>query len=358
MAVSLVADIHLGNLHLSRKIGGRLVAGLNDRAREIAEALCEARRRVDPDKPLIIAGDLFDVADPTPELMKAAMDAVGAGGVDGENTFFLVGNHDQTSDVPGHNALGPLSHVGYVIEGPWLYDCQDGEQVIFLPFRNIPGRDLVREGLERLKHLLDPQAPKLLVVHLGIEDESTPPWMRGHNDSILLHELLELMHRYRIEACAAGNWHQYRSWEAQRDGDTYRVAQIGALCPTGWDNPGLEGYGSLIHWTPGQPFEREEIPGPRFIADEPVEEREGFHYYRKRVVRSLEEARDVVEENDVEVEFDKLVARKAHVKAAAAVRHATGLAASIDAYCAEKFGNGAQAVADLAKLFVSKVTCT
>jgi hypothetical protein len=51
-----------------------------------------------------------------------------------------------------------------------------------------------------------------------------------------------------------------------RLGDRLMV-QVGALCPTGWDNPGLEGYGSVVvldHET--GVVERHEVAGPRFLS--------------------------------------------------------------------------------------------
>ena len=120
----------------------------------------------------------------------------------------------------------------------------------------------------------------------------------------------------------AGNWHKTHTWtvgevveipavgpailpnlpptkdtelEGLRQKTPCRLSavQCGALVPTGWDNPGLEGYGSLWFWdisekrslSPHTPLQnhdwqgqvrsdsdlscwrREEIPGPRFIKD-------------------------------------------------------------------------------------------
>lgn len=43
------------------------------------------------------------------------------------------------------------------------------------------------------------------------------------------------------------------------------VMQIGALCPSGFDNPGLHGYGTVAFWD-GERLSWEELPGPRFCT--------------------------------------------------------------------------------------------
>lgn len=43
------------------------------------------------------------------------------------------------------------------------------------------------------------------------------------------------------------------------------VMQIGALIATGWDNPGLYGYGTVAFWN-GERLSWEELPGPRFCT--------------------------------------------------------------------------------------------
>jgi len=58
----------------------------------------------------------------------------------------------------------------------------------------------------------------------------------------------------------AGDWHEHRKWQV----NDCTVVQVGALCPTGWNNPGHTGYGSLICITDGV-YSRIEIKGPRFI---------------------------------------------------------------------------------------------
>lgn len=43
------------------------------------------------------------------------------------------------------------------------------------------------------------------------------------------------------------------------------IMQIGALIATGWDNPGLYGYGTVAFWN-GERLSWEELPGPRFCT--------------------------------------------------------------------------------------------
>ena len=43
--------------------------------------------------------------------------------------------------------------------------------------------------------------------------------------------------------------------------------QVGALAPTGFDDPGPVGYGGLVTWDPDtQALETYQLPGPRFLA--------------------------------------------------------------------------------------------
>jgi hypothetical protein len=96
-----------------------------------------------------------------------------------------------------------------------------------------------------------------------------------------------------IKAICLGDWHQRRLWmDGKRRGDApsspvrigadaeHVILQGGALCPTGFDNPGLRGYGTLAFWDQdAHQLSWQEIPGPRFC-----------------VARSDEEEQAVVEE--------------------------------------------------------------
>jgi hypothetical protein len=120
--------------------------------------------------------------------------------------------------------------------------------------------------------------PTVLATHVGLIDDETPPWLRNAHDAIEVERVQELMGEHNIAFTVAGNWHQHRAWSFT---PAHPVVQIGALCPTGFDNPGFDGYGSVIIWDDGRDrggemgWQRIEVPGPRFVivqGDDAVEQ--------------------------------------------------------------------------------------
>jgi len=68
------------------------------------------------------------------------------------------------------------------------------------------------------------------------------------------------MKKREISRAFCGHWHNHRLW------DESRIVQIGALCPTGWNNPGLSDYGRvLIYDDDADAVTYVTVPGPRFI---------------------------------------------------------------------------------------------
>jgi DNA repair exonuclease SbcCD nuclease subunit len=249
--IGIIADVHLAN---HRQMGGQTVAGLNLRARETAGVLQTTARLAQEAgcTDLIVAGDLFDTARPAPQLITAALDALR-----GPRLTALVGNHDQVSSTPGDHALGPFGYAvdWEVVDRPLVFG-----RLAMVPFE----RSTDQPALDRLASVLasghlDPGA--LLVIHAGIDDGTTPPWLRGSPGSVELGALVDLCTRHGITAVCAGDWHVQRRWDVRG----VQVAQVGALVPTGWDNPGLDGYGGLVTWD-GKTLRTYQIPGPRFLA--------------------------------------------------------------------------------------------
>jgi hypothetical protein len=74
----------------------------------------------------------------------------------------------------------------------------------------------------------------------------------------------------QCEAVFAGNWHSPVRWDIRG----IQIRQIGALVPTGFDNPsdfspqGVRKYGAVVIWEPGRGICSDEgcIPGPRFVT--------------------------------------------------------------------------------------------
>lgn len=254
-AVCFVGDCHVGN---HRALGGPLVAGLNTRCREVVAVL---RRSVERAQELdasafVVLGDLFDTDRPSPQIVAAVQDALTLGGEADIPVWLLLGNHDMTSATPGDHALAPLDGYGLikVVECPKVITT-GGVALVMVPFEVGPASTwLPLEAEREAKHVgLD---KRVLCTHVGIIDGSTPPWLRNAADAVTVDLLNELRASAGLTHAIAGNWHSRKLWG--------NVMQVGALVPTGWDNPGLEGYGTLAILD-GDTWRWEELPGPRFI---------------------------------------------------------------------------------------------
>jgi hypothetical protein len=136
--------------------------------------------------------------------------------------------------------------------------------------------------------------PRVLAIHLGVSDGSTAPWLLGAHDSIDVDALSSICDEHDIKYVFAGNWHDRRHWAKAAF-----IQQIGALCPTGWDNPGLDLYGGVAIWdsAPTSHPQVHTIPGPRFVQAWVNEEYKGTDAY-KRGMRVLVDAEKAAEQGD------------------------------------------------------------
>lgn len=254
--IGMIADLHVGN-HRKWGVPSRgLVAPINTRARETLSVLMEARAQAEVAgvQHLLVLGDVFDVSDPPPQLVAEVQAALESSKL---HVHLMIGNHDQVSDQRGDHAL--VSMHGWrnlsVIERPEVLYL-DGWQVHAIPYR--PGRAddyLPGEMADLLASAdgLKPGAERLLTLHLGMRDAETEPWLRASHDSFEAAKIPRETYR----ATFAGNWHQ-------RKVAAPGVLQVGALVPTGFDNPGFTGYGSLVTAS-DDGVAVAEIAGPRFI---------------------------------------------------------------------------------------------
>jgi hypothetical protein len=253
---------------------------VNTRARFALDALSVAAVRAQQwNCPLVILGDLFDRTSTDPRLIASTMAAIAPA----PEVFVLLGNHDAVSAEPGDNALAPLRFVGgvgVVDEARVVRLQKPGAhlELLMVPWRPGAAKDWLPEAVYQLHdharkmrtHSME--APtRLLCLHLGIEDDRTPVFLRGAEDSIPASVVGDLMAKYGIRATFAGNWHDQRRWEFLSGGEVQEVLQVGTLCPTGWNNPGLDGYGGLGWWD-GEAVGCDTIGGPRFLDARSVEE--------------------------------------------------------------------------------------
>jgi hypothetical protein len=271
-----VADCHLGN---HKRFGGQVVAGINARGQLALDAFKRAVEAAQDAhvRALIVLGDLFDTSHPEPQLIAAVQEIV-----KDIQLVVLMGNHDQVSSEPGDHALGPLTPVATVIEKPQILQLDEVE-LWAVPFR--PGRatDWLPQVMAELQGSTSkgrqPRSVRVLALHLGLLDDSTAPWLLESHDAVPAKLVGELCDQYDIDTVLAGNWHDRKQWTLGPERGS--ILQVGTLCPTGWDNPGTEGFGGLaildvdfskggIHEDLG--LEVKEIPGPRFIKVEKPDE--------------------------------------------------------------------------------------
>jgi hypothetical protein len=167
-------------------------------------------------------------------------------------TDFMVGNHDQVSMADMDHALAPFPFMGVrVIEDAGTHD--DGD-LAYVPFQPGKAEDWLPEEVAQCK------GASLLILHLGVYDEITPPYLRDCADAIEIGWLHKLCDEHDIGDVIAGNWHQGRKWE----NDTRTVIIPGALCPVGFSDLGRRNIGRVIIWDDGD-IEEHTVPGPRFI---------------------------------------------------------------------------------------------
>jgi hypothetical protein len=286
MKIAFLADVHVGN---HKRFGGEVRSGINARANLCLNVLSSAVVRAgEVADYLFICGDLFDGVRPEPQIIAAVADVLHEGGIP---IYLLRGNHEMVSTDAGDHSLGPLEvvpDVEGVIEEPTRIRLESvpddrGKEVVevfavpFLPGSHatkLPGilKSLAVQGGQQGE---SPPAstPRLLALHSGISDDKTDLWLKNTPDSIPAGTLADLMHEHGVGLAFAGHWHKHRSWEfAMVPGGVEsckRIIQLGALCPTGWRDPGVEGYGTLAIWDSRKDADKATllaVPGPRFLV--------------------------------------------------------------------------------------------
>lgn len=280
MRLAICADLHVGNHKIC---GGPFELTMNDRCRGILDVVKSAvwSAGVEHCDQLKVLGDLFDTECPTPQMISATADAFA--GIDIEA---LVGNHDQVSGRPGDHALGWARRMRgmSVVETPQIQfeDGGNSQNAIFMvPFQAGDPTEWLPREVVQLAECCAPDAiykTRTLCIHLGLRDAEARknPWAAKAIDAVDIEWLAELCSRHGITHVFAGNWHHAGDWTI----DGVRMVQCGALVPTGWDNPGLEGYGGLVFFdTRTGEITRHEVPGPRFVEITCADE---LHQLRKR----------------------------------------------------------------------------
>lgn len=284
MKIAFCADVHVGN---HRRFGGPVESSINRRGRQVLAVFRAAQQRAVKvgASVFVVLGDLFDTDRPVPQLLaRVRSDFTSIGPK--MKRMLLVGNHDQTSDAPGDHALGPLAGDNAVVvaEPSSFLLGTSGERdtmLHLLPFRAAPARewfaDAVRTRVEDGAGLFGGGRPRstmneLLGFHLGVVDGRTPSFLRGAHDAIEVTEVQRVLAECEIDAAWCGNWHSHDVWNTL----VAQIMQLGALCPTGFDNAGVSGYGTLaVYDTEARTTKTYRLPGPRFLVrffDESIDE--------------------------------------------------------------------------------------
>jgi DNA repair exonuclease SbcCD nuclease subunit len=338
----VVADVHIANF---KQYGGETKASLNERARQVLGTLEAAYSLLRRSDTFIVAGDLFDSDRPTPQMIAAAMEA-GEGRAD--RRVFVLGNHDATAArAAGDNAFAPFrsqERNTIVDEAPVTVavgEYRDRFDVLCVPF-GFRVTDLAESDYSRSS------APLVVVFHAGIKDSSTPSYLRSSEEAIDVDELAQWMQEHGVCAAVAGDWHTHRAWPK------HNIFQVGALCPTGWQNPGLTEYGSVLKLTRDNGTVRVErlvVPGPRFIASSSEEELratiESLDYSTNTLnlyVRASFPPSPTVWPTNVRIEYqDEVETKQAGVTATAdSIREASTLVEAVEQYVQKEVNDEAK----------------
>lgn len=260
-----IADVHLGNHAFG---GGRTLGGVNDRFEEGFRVFLEALREQDT---LFILGDLFDKSEPTVGQLGRVAEALAQRT---HPTHILLGNHDSNTFAPYDNAIAPLAGTrGVHLHTEPGVVLADNLRVFVCPY----------------PHRLLDQAPAhvdVALAHAGISDSTTPQFLLGEK-VLPIDKLLEWQRTHHVKAVLSGDWHQRKVWvdgtEVASTSSLTRghiAIQVGALVPTGWDNPGF-GYGSVwdIHKGASTHAALKTLRGPRFLRT--ADEAEAKNFVRK-----------------------------------------------------------------------------
>lgn len=289
-----------------RRHGGPLVKGINRRA----ELCLDVGRRAvnvanEHNATLIVAGDLIDSAGPVaPQFAHALRKTL----TRTQSCTLILGNHDMTAD--GDHSLGIYETTEYLSR---VRVCDDIELC-----------SAPREMWEEIEDIEPDPRPALclapfhrdirdervrdvplVIAHFGVYDDSFPAWCRKAKGAWHVDALFAFMQERNIKAICLGDWHTRALWETDAGFDmqikhtsqstplansvgSFIVMQGGALCPTGWDNPGLHGYGTVALWdTDEHRLSWQELPGPRFCVARSEEEERGIIAEAQRLGHNL-----------------------------------------------------------------------
>ncbi len=272
-SVGFIADCHIGN---HRQFGGHCIDGINARGRITLDTFRASliAARESGCCAVVVAGDLFDHKRPEP-MMLAKVASIMNDEAPEMGIVVVPGNHDMidaTADN-GNCAVAPLLYQAELITKPSvIYLEEAGIGVFCIPFTSVTTMHdhlgKVVPSVSDYLRVVPVSAPIVIAAHVGVCGEfgkDAPNWMHLAKDFVEDCRLRQLMRGVGISLAYVGHSHERQEWSV----DGYTVEQIGALCPTGFCNPGVYpsvGVLSIMRREDaGISRSITEIPGPRFI---------------------------------------------------------------------------------------------
>jgi hypothetical protein len=350
MRIALVADCHLGN---HKRFAGASTRSLNQRCRHAIDVFGRACDLAIEEKCALFAvlGDLVDYSRAEPQLLAEIMREVRER-ADQLRFLLLVGNHEQDSDEAGDHSLGAFGFDATVIDAPTIVPLDKPHDLLLVPHSAAaPFPQRLASALASVPSPLA-GARRILGIHAGVADEETPPFLKGASDSIHVRALATQMQKHGVAMAFAGNWHNHQHWSNPLGPvGGFDVVQLGALVPTGFDNPGMDGYGTVaIYDTATGGTALHFLEGPRFLVARGMKELAklvgGPHPKYQRVYARVEVQKEELQDAlkavnkakekgivfaaEVTVDStDRIVAARA---AAGAARSATTLEAALEGF--------------------------
>lgn len=280
MLLGIVADPHVAN---HRRYGGSMVAGLNQRGRWCVETLGRAAWiacNVGCDF-FVVLGDLFDHTRPTPQLVRATARALldRPPGKRAMRVVVILGNHDKQSEVENDHAAASLQ----MIDGIEVYSEPScigfgGHQLILAPYRAGRAEEwlpnaVLRDRAPWARHFptVDGTPPRrVILTHLGVFDDDTPPYLREAKDAVGLGQARFLCDAVEADALYAGNWHSHKRWVGRNSmpagpgSDAAEVVIPGTLCPASYSDALGDNGHMVVYDSKTNGFNKMTIDGPRF----------------------------------------------------------------------------------------------
>lgn len=266
--IALIADAHVGN---HRRFGGPSTGGLNRRCWDVLTAVERASALALDEGcvALVSLGDFFDATNPNPQTLERVLRIVDVSSLE---WIFLKGNHEMVSADEGDHALAPLYPLARIVDEPEVVEVDDAS-LCLVPFAPGPAREWIADGIAASTGF-GPDDRALGCFHVGVSDASTPGYLESSHDAVSAAFLKEALQEFGLTAGAAGNWHFRREWLARGPA----VLQVGALCPTGFGELGMDEYGWMAVWdSETNEFTSRRVPGPRFLRIESVDELDRVH---------------------------------------------------------------------------------